>query len=160
MRLPQKWRKNFPLFSSCSMPRRGLSRSRRHLKAICLANHLHQVLKPNNIGTCDAIDIAKRRVKHHPFRRGTYRMLRILSVRIDQFGLCLGFGHAGRLVQYKHVKNGQQHAPAARPLTTPVHCISKNNAFPRQYSAKLCCFFKICVFCRKFCRCKREFVPR
>ena len=48
--------------------RRGLSRSSWHLKPIALARHLHQVLKPKNIGTWDAMDIAKRRVKHHPFR--------------------------------------------------------------------------------------------
>ena len=55
-------------FPSCSTSRRSLSRSSRHLKPIYLAKHLHQVLKPKNIGTWDATDIAKRRVKHHPFR--------------------------------------------------------------------------------------------
>ena len=55
-------------FSSCSTPRRGLSRSSRYLKPISLAKDLHQALKPKKIGTWDATDIAKRRVKHHPFR--------------------------------------------------------------------------------------------
>ena len=55
-------------FSSCSMPRRGLSRSSRHWKPIYLTKDLHQVLKPKNIGTWDATDIAKRRAKHHSFR--------------------------------------------------------------------------------------------
>ena len=53
-------------FSSCSAPRRGLSRSSRHLNPISLAKDLHQVLK--KFGTWDATDIATRRVKHHPFR--------------------------------------------------------------------------------------------
>ena len=54
-------------FSSCSTPRRGLSISSRHLKPLSLAKDLHQVLKPK-ISTSDATDIAKCRVKHHPFR--------------------------------------------------------------------------------------------
>ena len=38
-------------FSSCSMPKRGLSRSRssRHLKPIFLAKYLHQVLTPKHL---------------------------------------------------------------------------------------------------------------
>ena len=55
-------------FSSCSAPRRGLSRSSRHLKPISLAEDLHQALRPKKFGTWDATDIAKRRVEHHPFR--------------------------------------------------------------------------------------------
>ena len=62
--------KTFLFFSSCSMPRRSLSRSSRHWKPIYryLAKDVHQVLKPKNIGTLDATDIAKRRAKHHSFR--------------------------------------------------------------------------------------------
>ena len=56
-------------FSSYTTPRRGLSRSSRHLKPLSPANDLHQVLKPKNIGTWDATDIAKHRDKHHSFRR-------------------------------------------------------------------------------------------
>ena len=36
-------------FSSCSTPRKGLSRSSRHLKPIFLAKDLHQVLKPKKL---------------------------------------------------------------------------------------------------------------
>ena len=53
--------------SSWSMPRKGLCSSSRHLKPASLAKDLHQALKPKN-GTSDVTDIAKRRVKHHPFR--------------------------------------------------------------------------------------------
>ena len=60
--------KVFISFSSCSMPRRGLSRSSRHLKPIPLAKDLHQVMKSKKIGTWGASDTAKHRVKHHPFR--------------------------------------------------------------------------------------------
>ena len=38
------------------------------MKAISLAKDVHQVLKLKNLGTRDATDIAKRRIKHHPFR--------------------------------------------------------------------------------------------
>ena len=55
-------------FSSCSTPRRGLTRSSRHLKPISLAKGLYQVLKPKKFGTWDATNIAKRCVKYHPFR--------------------------------------------------------------------------------------------
>ena len=54
--------------SSCSAPRRGLSRSSRHVKPISLAKDLHQALKPKKFGTWDATDIANRHVKHHPLR--------------------------------------------------------------------------------------------
>ena len=54
-------------FSSCLMPRRGLSRSSWHLKCISLAKDLHQVLKPKNIGTWGATDIAERHVKYQSF---------------------------------------------------------------------------------------------
>ena len=64
---PKAEEKTLLFFSSCSMPRRGLSRSSWHLKPISIANDLHQVLKPKNNGTWDATNIAKRRVKHHPF---------------------------------------------------------------------------------------------
>ena len=43
---PKVEEKTFLLLSSCSMPRRGLSRSSRHLKPISLAKDVHQVLKP------------------------------------------------------------------------------------------------------------------
>ena len=46
-----------------------------HLQLESLAKDLHQVLKPNNIGTLNATDIAKRRVKHHPFRHCLSRFL-------------------------------------------------------------------------------------
>ena len=36
-------------FSSCSMPRRGLSSSSRHLKPTSLAKDLHQALKPKKM---------------------------------------------------------------------------------------------------------------
>ena len=62
-------------FSSCSAPRRGLSRSSRHLKSISLAKDLHQALKPKKLGTWDATDIATRRVKHHSFRHCLSRFL-------------------------------------------------------------------------------------
>ena len=65
---PKVKEKTLPFFSLCSMPRRGLSRSSRHLKNISLAKDLRQVLKPKNTGAWDATDIAKRRAKHNPFR--------------------------------------------------------------------------------------------
>ena len=65
---PEVEEKTLLFFASCSMPRRGLSRSSRHLKPISLAKDLHQVMKPNNSGTWDATNIAKRRVKYHLFR--------------------------------------------------------------------------------------------
>ena len=68
--------KTFLFFSLCSMPRKGLSRSSRHLKPISLAKDLHQVLKPKKIGTWDTTDIAKRRIKHHPFRHCLSRFFR------------------------------------------------------------------------------------
>ena len=63
-------------FSSCSMPRKGLFRSSRHLKPISLAKDVHQVLKPKKIGIWDTTDIAKRRIKHHPFRHCISRFFR------------------------------------------------------------------------------------
>ena len=65
---PEVEEKTLLFFSSRSMPRRGLSRSSRHWKPISVAKDLHQVLKPKNIGTWDATNIAKCRVKHHSFR--------------------------------------------------------------------------------------------
>ena len=56
------------IFSLCWRPRKGLYRSSRHLKPISLAKDLHQVLKLEKNGTWEANDIAKRCVKHHPFR--------------------------------------------------------------------------------------------
>ena len=63
--LLQKWRKKFAILSPHV---RCLYSSSRHLKPTSLAKDLHQALKPKKIGTWDATDIAKRRVKHHPFR--------------------------------------------------------------------------------------------
>ena len=60
--------KTLLFFSLCWTPRKGLYRSSRHLKPISLAKDLHQVLKPKINATWEVTDIAKRRVKHHPFR--------------------------------------------------------------------------------------------
>ena len=46
----------------------GLSRESRHLTSTAFAKEYHQALKPKYIGPWDATDIAKCRVKHHPFR--------------------------------------------------------------------------------------------
>ena len=67
--LLQMWRKKTLHFSSlCWTPRKDLYRSSRRLKPISLAKSLHQVLKPEKNGSREVVDIAKRRVKHHPFR--------------------------------------------------------------------------------------------
>ena len=55
-------------FSSCSTPRKYICRSSRHLKPISFAKYSHQVLKSKRTGTWEVTDIAKCRVKHHPFR--------------------------------------------------------------------------------------------
>ena len=55
-------------FSSCSMLRRGLSSSSRHLKPTFLAKDLYQALKPKTITTWDVTNITKRSVKHRLFR--------------------------------------------------------------------------------------------
>ena len=69
MLLLQNWRKKTLLFfSSCSTPRKYICRSSRLLKPISLAKYSHQGLKPKKIGTSEGTDIAKCRVKHHPFR--------------------------------------------------------------------------------------------
>ena len=54
-------------FSLCWTPRKGLYRSSRRLKSIP-RQILYEVLKPKKIGTWEVTDIAKRRIKHHPFR--------------------------------------------------------------------------------------------
>ena len=64
---PKMEEKTLLFFSFCWTPRKGLYRSSRHLKPISLAENLHQVLKPKQIATWEVTDIAKRRVKHHPF---------------------------------------------------------------------------------------------
>ena len=66
--LPNRRKKTLLFSSQCYTPRKGISRSSRHLKPISLVKNLNQVLKPKNIDTWEVTDIAKRRVKHHPFR--------------------------------------------------------------------------------------------
>ena len=65
---PNVEEKKLHSFSLCWMPRKGLYRSSHHLKPISQAKDLDQELKPKTFGTWEATDIAKRRVKHHPFR--------------------------------------------------------------------------------------------
>ena len=71
--LLQMWRKKLLFYSLCWTPRKGLYGSSRRLKPISLAKDLHQVLKPKKIGTSEVTDIAKLRVKHHPFRHCLWR---------------------------------------------------------------------------------------
>ena len=72
---PNVEEKTLLFFSSCWTPGKGLYISSRHFQPISLAKGLHQVLKPKKKkkkkkkkGICEATNIAKRRVKHHPFR--------------------------------------------------------------------------------------------
>ena len=55
----------FCIFSLCWMPRKGLYRASCYFEPISFTKILHQVLK---LGTWEVTNIAKRRIKHHPFR--------------------------------------------------------------------------------------------
>ena len=65
---PKLEEKNFAFLLLMFDAQKIQCRSSRLLKPISLAKYSHQGLKPKKIGTSEVTDIAKCRVKHHPFR--------------------------------------------------------------------------------------------